>query len=237
MFYQEDNFTYSEYLISIYEVYVTERILTMGKITSIVQSGETLSLYASMYNCSVEDLKKANAGNLDKNGGLKTGTKINIPIGQKPARLAKNNDEKMQKLNAFDNRLNELHMQLFNEKLKPDVREKLEQRYIELKNLKKERSQVATFSISAEGDKFDLKLKKTITVAEFRRLFPECTTNFLGKAKEGPYINGKGHNHDPKVATLEAGKTYSVRYNEYERHTGQGWFDSALEKLGLYSKL
>ena len=209
----------------------------MGKITSIVQTGETLSLYANMYNCSVEDLKKANAANLDKNGGLKTGAKINIPVGERPASLAQSDSKMKQKLDAFDNRLNELHMQLFNEKLKPSDREKLEQKYIQLKNLKKERAKVATFSISADGDSFDLKLKKTVTVAEFRRLFPECTTNFMGKAKEGPYINGKGHNHDPRVATLESGKTYKVRYNEYERHTAQGWFDGFLENFGLYSKL
>ncbi len=209
----------------------------MGKITSIVQSGETLSLYANMYNCSVKDLQEANAENLDKNGVLKIGTKINIPIGKRPASLAKSDSQMQQKLDAFDNRLNELHMQLFNEKLNPNEREKLEQKYIELKNLKKERDNVAEFKISAEGDKFDLKLKKTVTVAEFRRLFPECITNFMGKAKAGPYINGKGHNHDPQVATLESGKTYTVRYNEYERHTGQGWFDGFLEHFGLYSKL
>ena len=198
-----------------YEVYITERIPIMGKITSIVQSGETLSLYANMYNCSVKDLQEANAENLDKNGVLKIGTKINIPIGKRPASLAKSDSQMQQKLDAFDNRLNELHMQLFNEKLNPNEREKLEQKYIELKNLKKEID----------------------NVAEFRRLFPECITNFMGKAKAGPYINGKGHNHDPQVATLESGKTYTVRYNEYERHTGQGWFDGFLEHFGLYSKL
>lgn len=212
----------------------------MTDINSKVQTGETLSLYANMYNCSVEDLKKANAGNLGKNGELKAGSNIKIPIGKRPENLVKSENEMQQKLDAFDNRLNDIHMQLFDANLKPEKREELEQQYITLKNLKKERDAAATFSIN--GDKFKLTLKKTITVSEFRRLFPECKTNFNGVAK-APYINGQGFNYDPDVATLEAGKDYSVRYNEFERHTGQGWFDKSLEWVGkkigygLYSKL
>ena len=37
-----------------------------------------------MYNCSVDDIKATNAGKIGKNGQLKAGSDIIIPIGQPP---------------------------------------------------------------------------------------------------------------------------------------------------------
>ncbi len=117
----------------------------------------------------------------------------------------------------------------------------MERKYIELTKLKKERQETAEFVIN--GNKFKLNMKKTVTVSEFRRLFPECRKNFNGEAKPGPYINGQGHNYDPNVATLPAGESYTVGYNEYEHETGKGKSLRAIDKFlkffgnGLYLKI
>ncbi len=65
----------------------------MGDVTSIVQSGETLSLYAKMYNCSEEELRMLNG--ISNGNNIKAGIKIKIPIGEKPTALAKS-ENKMQ---------------------------------------------------------------------------------------------------------------------------------------------
>ena len=206
-----------------------------NNITSQVQQGETLSLYAKMYNCSVEELQKLNKLS---NGELKVGSTLIIPIGKKPPETKQSNDIMQQKLDYFDTNLNELHMKLFDPDLKPSEREKLEQKYIDMKNLKKERAEVADIKISHDGKSFELNMKKQVSVNEFRRLFPECCKNFKDYAKETKqyqYKNGKGFIYDPNHIQLKVGKPITLEYDEYSREVGKGfltivadWFRSLI---------
>ena len=188
-------------------------------ITSKVQSGESLSLYAAMYGCKVDDLKSANAECFNKNGQLKEGSTLTIPIGQKPSEVPKRETTLEKKLNHFEDKLDELHMKLFDTSLKPEEREQLEQEYINMKNRKKERDEYASFKISEDKKGFDLCIKKDITVAKFRELFPECTRRFLKYAMDTNqriYVQGEGFTYPPEHVILHKGRTFDVRSSDYE---------------------
>ncbi len=209
-----------------------------NNVTTIVQSGETLSLYAKLYGCSVEELKKLNAGKIGKDGAIKKGEVLIIPIGKKPAQADKSERTTMQeKANWFNDKLEEAKLKIYNPKLSNAEREKFEQEYIKLLNMQKKRNEVASIGISKDKMHFDLKIKKDITLAEFRKLFPEVGKNFsdyADKTKQTRYENGKGFIRNPKEITLHSGAAFSLKTQEYAH---QGFFSelgtSIQKTLGL----
>lgn len=191
--------------------------------TTLVQQGETLSMYANMYGCTVEELKKQNPGKVDSKGQIKAGATLVIPIGEKVSKLPSKQDSLMQrKLYAFNERVNEAHMKLYNPKLSSQEREKLEQEYIDLMKQKKARDEAATVSISADGIHFDVKFNRRISVAEFRQLFPECNKNFYDYAsetKQRTYVQGEGFKADPENVYFNPDQHIQLKTQEYS-HQG-----------------
>ena len=168
-----------------------------------------------MYGCTDEDIKKANGLKGDK---LQTGQKINIPIGKKWELPTSDDNVLQEKLSYFDNKINEVHMQLYNPDLKPEEREKLEQEYIQLMNLRKERADAASIEASNNGINLVLTIKKDMSVSEFRRLFPECGKSFYRYAKstnQAEFIQGQGFYADPDYVTLHEGDKFMLKTQEY----------------------
>ncbi len=194
-------------------------------VTTIVQSGETLGLYARMYGCTAEEISKLNPGKIGKNGKIKQGEVLIIPIGKPPEKTEKKDRTTMEeKLNYFNDKIEEAKLKVFDPKLSSAEREKYEQEYINLVNLKKEREQTAEIALSKDGMHFDLKLKKDITIANFRELFPEVAKNFTDYAddtKQTRYENGKGFIRDPEEITLYEGSEFTLKTQEY---ANQGFF-------------
>ena len=187
-------------------------------ITSTVQSGETISLYASMYGCSVDAIINANKGKVGANGEVSEGAEIIIPIGQPSEKKAASDDVLQAKLEYFDRKLEEALYKLYDTSLTPQKREELEQEYINLKNLKKEREQAAEITLTGDGYHLTLNIKKEMTISEFRRLFPECGRNFSDYAddtKQTRYVNGKGFVRDPNVIKLRQGASFELKTQEY----------------------
>ncbi len=190
-----------------------------------VQNGETLSLYANMYGCSVDDIKKVNSLKGDK---LKEGQTINVPVGKKWKLPTSDDNVLDKKLSWFNDQVNDVHMKLYEPNLKPAEREKLEGQYIKLMNMKKERDAVATFKKAGNGINLVLEVKKEISVAEFRKLFPECTRNFYDYACDTNqrYCDDEQHTWvaDPNSVYLEKGAKIMVRADEYAKDEGDtGW--------------
>ncbi len=186
-----------------------------GNITTTVQSGETLVLYARMYGCSVDEIKDANKM---KDGKLSTGQKINIPIGKKWELPSSNDNVLDKKISYFNNKINDVHMQLYNPDLKPEERENLEQQYIELMNKKKERDATADITKAGNGINLVLTMKKDITVSEFRDLFPECSKKFYDYAcdtDQREFIQGVGWRANPDYVTLHEGDKIMLKAHEY----------------------
>lgn len=202
------------------------------RITTIVQKGETISLYSKMYGCTDEEIRRANGINGDK---IKEGQTIKIPIGKKWAYKTSENNVLDKKLSWYDNNLNEVHMRLYNPKLKPKEREKLEAEYIRLVNNRVKRLETASIKKSADGKGFDMHIKKDITVSEFRKLYPECTTNFYEYAddtKQLRFIQGKGFYADPNYVTLRKGANLKIGAGEYARDDGDGIWRTIKLALG-----
>ncbi len=197
-----------------------------------VNDGETLSLYASMYGCSVDDIRQANGLN---GNNIKTGQVINVPVGKKPDQKPSENNVLDKKLAYFDNKLEEAHMKLYDPNLELSEREQLEAEYIELKNLKKQRDEVAQFTKSDNGINLVLELKEGITVSEFRKLFPECTTNFMDyayKTNQSDFIQGEGFYSDPNQVILHAGSCHMVKSQDYAKDDGDGFWRSIKKTFG-----
>ena len=196
-----------------------------NNVTTTVQNGETLSLYAKLYGCSVEELKSLNKGKIGKNGQIREGEVLIIPIGQKPKETSKAGRTTMEeKLNWFNDRLEEAKMKIYDPKLSSAEREKYEQEYIKLLNQQKARNEVADLSINKDKMHFDLKLKKNITISEFRELFPEIGKTFRDYAddtKQTRYENGVGFVRDPDVIVLKEGAYFSLKTQEVAH---QGFF-------------
>lgn len=188
-------------------------------VTTTVQNGETLSMYAKLYGCSTEELKKLNAGKIGKNGGIKEGETLIIPIGKKPPETDKSGRTTMEeKANWFNDKLEEAKMKIYNPKLSSSEREKYEQEYIELLNMKKARDEVASVKINGDNMHFDLDIKKDITITEFRELFPEVTRKFRDysdKTGQTVFENGVGFVRDPDVIVLNKGAHFSLKTQEY----------------------
>ena len=209
----------------------------MVKVLTTVQKGETLSLYASMYGCTVDQIKKANQGQIGENGAIKEGSQLVVPIGKKPDALAKRENAMQEKLHYFDDKLQEAKIKLYDPNLKPDEREKLEQEYINLKNMKRERDNTASIEISPDGMHFTLKMKKDITIADFRKLFPECGKNFTDyadKTKQTRYENGKGFIRDPKFITLHKDAEFTLKTQEYASQGFWGELWNSAQKTAGY---
>ncbi|MCM1339233.1 MAG: LysM peptidoglycan-binding domain-containing protein [Muribaculaceae bacterium] len=189
-----------------------------------VQNGESLGLYANMYGCTTEEIKKANGLKGDK---IKTGQTLNIPVGQKSKLPTSDKSVLDKKLSWFNDQVNNVHMKLYDPKLKPAEREKLEDQYIKLMNMKKKRDAVATFKKAGNGINLVLEIKKDITVTEFRKLFPECTKNFYDYAYDTNqrYCDEvHGWVADPDIVTLQAGAKIMIRAEEYAKDDGDtGW--------------
>lgn len=198
----------------------------MGEnVTTIVQNGESLGLYAKMYGCSAEEISKLNPGKIGKNGKIKEGEVLIIPIGKQPQKTEKKDRTTMEeKLNYFNDKLEEAKMKIYDPKLSSAEREKYEQEYINLLNMKKQRAETAEIVLSKDGMHFELKLKKDITIANFRELFPEVIKNFKDYSDETNqtrYENGKGFIRDPEEITLYEGSEFTLKTQEYAY---QGFF-------------
>lgn len=195
-----------------------------NNITTIVQNGESIGLYSAMYGCTDEEIKRANGLKDDK---IKEGQTLNIPIGKRTDLPVSDESVLDKKLSWFNNQLNDIHMQLYNPDLKPEEREKLEAQYIKLKNMKKERDKVAEFTKSGNGINLVLEMKEDITLTEFRRLFPECKTNFMNYAYETNqrYCDDvHGWVADPDIVELRAGSKHMISTDDYARDEGDtGW--------------
>jgi LysM repeat protein len=201
-------------------------------VTTIVQSGETLGLYSAMYGCTNEAIKKANNLQGDK---LKAGQTLVIPIGEN--RKLPTNDSNVldKKLSFFNEKINEAKMKLYDTKLTSEQREKLEDEYLKLVKQKAERDKFATFSKSGNGINLVLTIKDDITVSEFRKLFPECTTNFYEYAKKTnqvEFVNGQGFTADPSSVTLKKGDTFMIKTQEYAKDSGDNIIRSILKTFG-----
>ncbi len=196
-----------------------------NNVTTTVQNGETLSLYAKLYGCSVEELTNLNKGKIGKNGQIREGEVLIIPIGKKPKETNKAGRTTMQeKLNWFNDRLEEAKLKIYDPKLTSAEREKYEQEYINLLNQQKARNEVASLSINKDRMHFDLTLKKDITISEFRKLFPEIGKNFSDYAddtKQTRYKNGEGFIRNPDVIVLHQGAHFSLKTQEV---ANQGFF-------------
>ena len=130
-----------------------------NNVTTTVQNGETLSLYAKLYGCSVEELKNLNKGKIGKNGQIREGEVLVIPIGKKPKETNKAGRTTMQeKLNWFNDRLEEAKLKIYDPKLTSAEREKYEQEYINLLNQQKARNEVASLSINSFDNLFPYNL-------------------------------------------------------------------------------
>jgi LysM repeat protein len=201
-------------------------------VTTIVQSGETLGLYSAMYGCTEADIKAANNLNGDK---LKTGQSLVIPIGEKRKLPTDESNALDKKLSFFNEKINEAKMKLYDTKLTSEQREKLEDEYLKLVKQKTARDKVATFSKSGNGINLVLTIKDDITVSEFRKLFPECTTNFYEYAKKTnqvEYVNGKGFTANPSTVTLKKGDSFMIKTQEYAKDSGDNFIRSILKTLG-----
>lgn len=188
-------------------------------VTTVVQSGETLGLYAKLYGCSTEELAKLNKGKIGKNGAIKQGEVLIIPIGKKPATTKKGERTTLQeKANWFNDKLEEAKMKIYDPKLSNTDREKYEQNYINLLKQKKARDEVASTGISKDKMHIELNIKKDITLAEFRKLYPEVGKNFrdyADKTKQTSYENGKGYVRDPEKIVLKKGAHFTLKTQEY----------------------
>ena len=194
-------------------------------VTTTVQSGETLGMYAKIYGCSTEELAKLNPGKIGKNGHIKQGDVLIIPIGKKPEATNKEGRTTLQeKANWFNDKLEEAKMRIYDPKLTGEEREKYEQEYINLIKMKKKRNEAAEISINEDNMHFDLKIKEDITLAEFRELFPEVAKSFSDYAdetKQTRFKNGTGYVRDPEKITLKKGANFSLKTQEY---ANQGFF-------------
>jgi len=74
-------------------------------IRTIVQNGETISLYSAMYGCTDDDIRKANNIKGDK---LKEGQSLNIPIGKQWQLPASDDNVLDKKLSYFNDKVNEI---------------------------------------------------------------------------------------------------------------------------------
>ncbi len=203
-----------------------------NSITTIVQNGETIGLYSAMYGCTDEEIKRANGLKGDK---IKEGQTLNIPIGQRTDLPTSDESVLDKKLSWFNNQLNEIHMKLYNPDLKPEEREKLEEQYIKLKNMKKERDKVAQFTKSDNGINLVLEMKQDITLTKFRQLFPECKTNFMNYAYETNqrYCDEvHGWVADPDIVELRAGSKHMIKSQDYARDDGDGFWRSLKKTFG-----
>ena len=188
-------------------------------VTTIVQKGEALGLYAKLYGCSTEELTKLNKGKIGKNGAISQGEVLVIPIGKKPAATNKEGRTTLQeKANWFNDKLEAAKMKIYDPKLTSAEREKYEQNYINQLKQKKNRDAVASTAISKDNMHIELDIKKDITLAEFRKLYPEVGKHFRDYAdetKQYSYENGKGFVRDPKTIILKKGAHFTLKTQEY----------------------
>ena len=188
-------------------------------VTTIVQKGETLGLYAKLYGCTTEELTKLNKGKIGKNGAISQGEVLVIPIGKKPAAAKKEGRSILQeKINWFNDQLEEAKLKIYNPKLSSAEREKYEKDYIYLLNLKQAREKFAGLSISKDKMHVNIDIKEDITVAEFRKLYPEVGKNFrdyADKTKQYSYESGKGYVRDPQKIVLRKGAHFTLKTQEY----------------------
>lgn len=210
----------------------------MSYIRTTVQDGETIGLYSAMYGCTDEDIRKANGIKGDK---LKAGQQLNIPIGKMKMSLLPTSTENplKMKLSYFDDKINDIHIKLYTTELKPEEREALEQQYIELKNLRKERQDAASIDIAGNGINLVLEIKKDMTVSEFRRLFPECGKNFYDYACDTDQLQLYEEQHtwyaDPDRVWLREGDKFMLKADEYAY---QGfWTELALSLKKQFGRL
>ena len=202
-----------------------------NNVTTTVQSGETLSLYAKMYGCSTDELKKLNPGKIGKNGELQQGAVLIIPIGKRPVESDKTGRTTMEeKANWFNDKLEEAKMKIYDPKLSGQEREDAEQNYIQLLNMQKERNKVADIKIKDKMH-FSLDIKEDITLTEFRKLFPEVAADFKNYADETDqteYVNGKGYVRDPAKIVLKKGATFTLKTQDY---ANQGFFNELFTSI------
>ena len=189
------------------------------QISTKVQSGETLSLYANMYNCSEQAIIAANKGTIGANGKLKEGSDIVIPIGQPPKDTQPNGSFLQKKVQSFGDEVENAKIVLFNEKLKPDEREILEQHYIYLKNMQKARQSSVEIKI-INGDHYSFTMKKDVTLKEFREMFLQrCTTNFMDycqRTGQSDFVSGTGHTYPSEdEIILKKGTSFDVASVEF----------------------
>lgn len=201
-----------------------------NNVTSIVQSGETLSLYATMYGVSTEDIKEASG---IKGNSLKVGQTITIPIGQKAETKKEDKDLTYQenKTQYWDNQIEEKRMALYNPDLSSEEREKLEAEYIELKNTNNYRKSLADVKVSDDGEYVTLTFKKNEAAWKVRSLFnleSGSLKTYLRDNNRVPFIQGQGW--VPDQASLREGDSVTISIRKFNN---QGFFTEAAHFFGL----
>ena len=173
---------------------------------------------------------------MKKGDKLTAGKKIVIPDVKKWVLQTNNSSVLDKKISWFDNQINDIHMKLFDPTLNSAEREKLEAQYIKLMNMRKDRKRVAAVTKAGNGINLVLDIKERISVAEFRKLFPECTTNFRDYAYKTnqAYCDPKrGWVADPEGVFLEKGAHFIINEKEFARDDGDGFWRGVGKTLGL----
>ncbi len=201
-----------------------------NNVTSIVQSGETLSLYATMYGVSAEDIKEASG---IKGNSLKAGQTITIPIGQKAETKKENKELTYQenKLQYWDKQIEEKRNALYNPDLSSEEREKLEEEYINLKNTNNYRKSLADVELSDDGKNVNITFKKNEAAWKVRSLFnleKGTLKPYLELCNRIPYIQGEGR--VPDEASLYEGDSITIPIRAFNN---QGFWVETAHFFGL----
>ena len=195
-------------------------------ITTIVQSGESLSLYANMYNVKIDDIKAANKM---KGNQINEGSKIVIPIGKKQE--VEEPEQKdtyfTRKVNYWQNQLEEKRLALYNPDLTPEEREKLEAEFINLQNEQRRRASVADVTFSEDEKSFTMTLKEGIHAGDLRELY-NLQSGALKAVLDfsGPFRSGKGFVPDEHY--ISAGTTFTM---DIECYNNQNNFRDILNRF------
>lgn len=189
----------------------------MSNITTQVSKGETIDMYAKMYGTTTEAILNANKGL--KEGQLKIGSKIVIPIGKPKVQAQKEESFKESKLNEFDNNVKNSKMELYNTNMTPKARELKEARYKALLAQQQERKETASITLSKDKSSYVLKMKKDISLTDLRKLFPELNSvsfsDYADETRQYSYENGHGFVKNPDKIIMKKGATIEMNIHKF----------------------
>ena len=203
-------------------------------IQTVVQSGESLSLYANMYNVKIDDIKAANNIKGEK---INIGSKIVIPIGKKQeAEDVETDYTKLnyygEKLYSWDKELQEKRDALYNPDLTIEERENLEAEFIRLQNENRKRKAAADVSFSDDKKHVTIDVKSSMEAQELRELFNIETgalRDFIQANHRNVYKTGKGFIYNE--AMIYSGDKITIPTDEFN---DLGFLKENAHRIGLY---